>query len=130
MGEMDRRFVSLGAFLCALGVALGAFGTHALRDRLSAKMLDTWHTAVQYHVIHALGLVLIGLLCAHTSSKQVRTAGWLMAAGIAIFAGTLYGYALTGATALAMITPLGGVCFILAWLLASIGILRERPAES
>ncbi len=118
---MNRTFVSLGALLAGIAVALGAFGTHALRDRLTPKALETWHTAVQYHVIHALALIAVGLICAHASSKWVLRSGWLFVAGILIFGGTLYGYALTGVTAFAIITPLGGLCFILGWLMLALG---------
>lgn len=74
---MNRTFVSLGAWLAGIAVALGAFGTHALKDRLSEKAMETWHTAVQYHALHALALVVVGLVCAHADTKRVRAAGWL-----------------------------------------------------
>lgn len=118
---MNRTFVSLGSALAFVGVALGAFGTHALRPRVSPKDLDTWNTAVQYHTLHAVALVLIGLICAQTDSPMIRRAGWLHVAGIAIFGGTLYLLVLTGQRWLGAVTPLGGLCFLLGWLCLAIG---------
>ncbi|AIE86766.1 DUF423 domain-containing protein [Fimbriimonas ginsengisoli] len=119
---MNRTFVSLGAWLAGIAVALGAFGTHALKDRLSEKAMETWHTAVQYHALHALALVVVGLVCAYAETKMVRAAGWLFAAGIVIFGGTLYAYALTGIVGFAIVTPLGGLCFILGWAALARGV--------
>lgn len=121
---MNRTFVSLGALLAAIGVALGAFGTHALKDRLDAKAMETWHTAVQYHVIHAVALVMVGLICSHADTKAVRASGWMFATGILIFGGTLYAYALTSMVGFAMVTPLGGLAFILGWLCLAFGLPR------
>ena len=104
-----KLFVSLGALAAALGVALGAFGAHALKARLSADMLAVWQTAVQYHLWHALGLVAIGLLAQHLpASVPVRVAGWLMLAGIVLFSGSLYALALSGTRSLGAIAPFGG----------------------
>lgn len=122
---MNRTFVSLGAILAFLGVALGAFGTHALRERVTPKDLDTWNTGVQYHTLHAVSLVVIGLLCAHSGSKLVRTAGWLHIAGIAIFGGSLYVLVLTGQRWLGAVTPLGGLCFLSGWLTLAFGIQKK-----
>lgn len=119
---MERRFISLGALLAGIGVALGAFGTHGLRDKVSQRLLETWQTGVQYHVIHAIGLIVVGILCAHS---KVRLSGWLMVSGIVIFAGTLYAYVLTEIKAFAIVTPLGGLCFILAWLLIGIAFWKD-----
>lgn len=122
---MNRTFVSLGAVLALVGVALGAFGTHALRDKVTPKDLETWHTAVQYHTLHAVGLVVIGLLCAHSGAKLVRTAGWLHVAGIAVFGGSLYVLVLSGQRWLGAVTPLGGLCFLSGWLALAVGIRKE-----
>jgi len=112
-----KLFIALGALAAALGVALGAFGAHALKARLSADMLAVWQTAVQYHLWHALGLVAIGLLAQHLpASVPVRIGGWLMLAGIVLFSGSLYALALSGTRWLGAVTPFGGACFIVAWL--------------
>jgi uncharacterized membrane protein YgdD (TMEM256/DUF423 family) len=119
-----KLFVSLGALAAALGVALGAFGAHALKARLSADMLAVWQTAVQYHLWHALGLVAVGLLAQHLpASVPVRVAGWLMLVGIVLFSGSLYALALSGTRWLGAITPFGGACFILGWLVLVVALL-------
>jgi len=119
-----KLFLSLGALTAALGVALGAFGAHALKARLSADMLAVWQTAVQYHLWHALGLVAIGLLAQHLpASVPVRVAGWLMLVGIVLFSGSLYALALSGTRWLGAITPFGGACFILGWLVLAVALL-------
>jgi uncharacterized membrane protein YgdD (TMEM256/DUF423 family) len=119
-----KLFVLLGALAAALGVALGAFGAHALRARLSADMLAVWQTAVQYHLWHALGLVAIGLLAQHLpASVPVRIAGWLMLAGIVLFSGSLYVLAASGPRWLGAVTPFGGACFIFAWLALALAVL-------
>ena len=119
-----KLFVSLGALAAALGVALGAFGAHALKARLSADMLAVWQTAVQYHLWHALGLVAVGLLAQHLpASVPVRVAGWLMVAGIVLFSGSLYVLAATGTRWLGAVTPLGGACLIVAWLVVAFALL-------
>ena len=99
-------------------VALGAFGAHALKGRLSAEMLAVWHTGVEYHFFHALGLLAVGLLATQLpESALLKWSGWLMLAGIAAFSGSLYALALTGERWLGAITPFGGVAFLAAWAL-------------
>lgn len=83
--------------------------------------METWHTAVQYHLIHAIALVVAGLAAAHSESKLMRIAGWLFAAGILIFSGTLYAYSLTSVKAFAIATPLGGVAFMAGWGCLAVG---------
>jgi uncharacterized membrane protein YgdD (TMEM256/DUF423 family) len=121
-----KLFVSLGALAAALGVALGAFGAHALKARLSADMLAVWQTAVQYHLWHALGLVAIGLLAQHLpASGPLRLAGWLMLAGIVLFSGSLYVLAASGVRWLGAVTPFGGGCLIAGWLAVVYAVLRD-----
>jgi uncharacterized membrane protein YgdD (TMEM256/DUF423 family) len=113
-----RLFLSAGGFAAFLAVALGAFGAHALKGRLSAEMLAVWHTGVEYHVYHALGLLAVGLLATQIpESALLKWSGWLMLAGIAAFSGSLYALALTGLSWLGAITPVGGVAFLMAWAL-------------
>jgi uncharacterized membrane protein YgdD (TMEM256/DUF423 family) len=121
-----KLFVSLGALAAALGVALGAFGAHALKARLAADMLAVWQTAVQYHLWHALGLVAIGLLAQHLpASGPLRLAGWLMLAGIVLFSGSLYVLAASGVRWLGAVTPFGGGCLIAGWLAVVYAVLRD-----
>jgi uncharacterized membrane protein YgdD (TMEM256/DUF423 family) len=110
-----RRLIAIGALNAALAVALGAFGAHGLQETLSPRALQTWHTAVDYHGFHALGLILIGLLT--TTTPQASRAGWWLLAGIVLFSGSLYLLALSGFRLLGMVTPLGGLCFLAGWLL-------------
>ncbi len=113
---MNRTFILLGGLFGAAAVALGAFGAHGLRNSVDAQGLETWQTAAHYHLIHAVMLVLVGVLTAHNSSKALRVAGWLFVAGMLIFGGTLYVLVLTGMKWLGAITPLGGICLIAGWL--------------
>ena len=124
---MDRVFISVGALSGLLAVAAGAFGAHALRDRLSAPMLDVFQTGVSYQMYHALALVGVGILLGRFSvegSAWLSGAGWLFLAGSVLFSGSLYLLALSGTTWLGAITPLGGVAFLLGWLAVAIGIWR------
>jgi len=124
---VDRVFISVGALSGLLAVAAGAFGAHALRDRLSAPMLDVFQTGVSYQMYHALALVGVGILLGRFSvegSAWLSGAGWLFLAGSVLFSGSLYLLALSGTTWLGAITPLGGVAFLLGWLAVAIGIWR------
>ncbi|MBN2731337.1 MAG: DUF423 domain-containing protein [Balneolaceae bacterium] len=122
---MFKLFVSLGSINAFVAVALGAFGAHALKDRLSANMLAIFETGVQYHFYHALGLLAVGLIATHLpNSSLVKWSGWLMAFGILLFSGSLYVLAATGIKWLGAITPIGGTAFIAAWVILAIAVLR------
>lgn len=115
----------MGALLAAAGVALGAFGAHALKTRLSADMLAVWNTGVQYHLWHALGVILVGVSAAgFAQSPWSRAAGALLLAGIVLFSGSLYALALGAPKWLGAVTPLGGVAFLLGWLVFALAALR------
>jgi len=125
-----RILIAIGAANAALAVVLGAFGSHVLRGTLSPELLAVWHTGVQYHFYHALGLILAGLIVVRVADHRViRVAGWLMAAGILFFSGSLYAYTLGAGRWLAMAAPLGGGAFILAWLLLAWGVLRGERRD-
>ena len=112
-----KEFIILGSLNALLGVGLGAFGAHGLKNKITSDMLPVWETAVQYHLIHALGLILIGILCKFMPEVSlVSNAGWLLLAGIILFSGSLYAMVLTGNKTLGIITPMGGVAFMLGWL--------------
>ena len=113
-------FIIAGAVNAAIAVVLGAFGAHALKDRLSEKYLAIWETAVQYQMFHALGLIAIGILMSSSllgPITQLNWAGYLLLAGIIIFSGSLYVLSLTGIGVLGAITPIGGVAFIVGWIM-------------
>jgi uncharacterized membrane protein YgdD (TMEM256/DUF423 family) len=112
---MDRTFLLLGAIAGFLGVGLGAFGAHGLRNRLSPEMVAVFETGVRYQMYHALALLLTGMLMARMGGWLVSTAGWSFAAGIVIFSGSLYALALSGVTTFGAITPIGGLAFLAGW---------------
>ena len=112
---MDRTFFGLGALLAGLAVAAGAFGAHALRDRLAPDMLAIFETGVRYQMYHALALVAVAWASVHWPESSATAAGWLFVAGIVLFSGTLYVLALSGVRWLGAITPLGGFCFLGGW---------------
>lgn len=100
-----------------LGVALGAFGSHALKAKLSEYSIDVYKTAVLYHLIHGLGIFVVFYLSSLTNDPKVQWAGILLVVGIILFSGSLYLLAITGQKWLGAITPLGGLAFLGAWLL-------------
>lgn len=111
-------WASFAAILGFMGVALGAFGAHALRSRLSAELAATYQTAVLYHLVHAVALFALGVFARATSTSPWPAAP-LFTAGILIFSGSLYLLALTGNTKLGAITPIGGLCLLAAWVTAA-----------
>jgi len=120
-----KIFVVLGSLSAFAGVALGAFGAHGLKNRVAPEMLVVWQTGVQYHLVHALGLLLIGILChLMPEAATVRTAGWAILVGTVLFSGSLYLLVLTGIKPLGMVTPFGGIAFLLGWLLLGIAAWR------
>lgn len=122
-----KLFLPIGALAMLAAVALGAFGAHALKTRLTPEMLAIYHTGVEYHVYHALGLLAVGLAAQRLSdSTWLRISGWLMLAGIVLFSGSLYLLALTGVRALGLVTPFGGVAFTLAWVLFAFAAIKHR----
>ena len=127
---MNSPFVVIGAVVAALAVTLGAFGAHGLKTlvddgKFSAKDLETYQSAVHYQMIHALGLILVGLLAVAKPSSLLDAAGWTMLAGVLAFSGFLYAYVATGIKVFAMLVPIGGVAFIVAWLGVAIAALRK-----
>lgn len=114
---MQRRFLAWGALLAMLSVGIGAFGAHMLKTVISEDHLQVYETGVHYHMVHALGLILIALLVGQWGeSTRLRWAGRLLIAGIVLFSGSLYVLSITGISILGAITPLGGVCFIAGWI--------------
>jgi uncharacterized membrane protein YgdD (TMEM256/DUF423 family) len=122
---MDRMFITVGAFSALLAVAAGAFGAHALRDRLSATMLETFHSAATYQMYHALGLLAVGILLGRFSADGntwLTTSGWLFVAGTVLFSGSLYLLVLTDTRWLGAITPIGGIAFLAGWAALAAGV--------
>lgn len=115
-----KFFLIAGALNALLSVAFGAFGAHMLEGRVADKYLDTWQTAVQYQMFHAIGLMVVAILMSSSllgPLSSLNWAGYLMLAGIVIFSGSLYVLSLTGISILGAITPIGGVAFIAGWIM-------------
>ncbi len=112
---MVKFFTVSAAGLGFLAVSLGAFGAHALKNRLSEEMLAVWQTAVQYQFWHVLALLTVGILLKFSSSSLLNTAGFAFLAGILLFSGSLYLLALSGVKVLGAITPIGGFAFLVGW---------------
>jgi uncharacterized membrane protein YgdD (TMEM256/DUF423 family) len=125
MPHSARLFIILGALNAFLAVLLGAFGAHALKARLAADLMAVFHTGNQYHFYHALGLLLVGVIAVQLpDSALLRSAGWLMLTGIALFSGSLYVLAISGVRWLGAITPFGGLAFLAAWVLLAIAVWK------
>lgn len=126
-GEDMPFFIIAGAINAAIAVAFGAFGAHALKDKLSAHYLAVWETAVQYQMFHAVALLAIGILMSPAllgPSTQLSWAGYLLLAGIIIFSGSLYVLSLSGIGVLGAITPFGGVAFIVGWIMLIVAAVK------
>jgi uncharacterized membrane protein YgdD (TMEM256/DUF423 family) len=119
-----QTLIILGSIMMFLAVALGAFGAHALKRRLSADMIKIYETGVQYHLVHGIGIILLGLLADRLEKPSlVLLAGWLLFAGILLFSGSLYALSVTGVRKLGAITPLGGVAFLVGWVMLLVAAL-------
>lgn len=122
---MAKVFIFLGSINAFLAVALGAFGAHTLKNKLSEEMLTVYQTGVHYHIIHALGLLLIGIIAQRfTGSTLVNWSGGLLLLGIVLFSGSLYVLSLSGIRAFGAVTPFGGVSFLAGWILLAIAALK------
>jgi len=126
---MSNLFIGLGALSAFISVAAGAFGAHALKQVLDTDMLAVYHTAVDYQFFHSLGLIVIGTLRKVSPRHCHLYAAWSMLAGIIIFSGSLYILSTSGIKWLGMITPIGGVCFLAAWLMLALSYLAGGHAR-
>ena len=121
---MDRTFAVVGVVSAALAVAFGAFGAHALRDRVTPDLANVFEVGARYHMYHALGLIGVAWMASRWPGVATNAAGWLFVAGTILFSGSLYAMTLTGQRWLGAITPLGGVAFIAGWLALAWRLLR------
>jgi uncharacterized membrane protein YgdD (TMEM256/DUF423 family) len=117
---MERLFFRLGALFALAAVAAGAFGAHALRDRLTPERLAVFETGARYQMYHALGLIAVAWALTRWPGQLPVWAGWLFVAGTVLFSGSLYLLALTGIRWWGAVTPLGGVAFLSGWLCLAI----------
>jgi uncharacterized membrane protein YgdD (TMEM256/DUF423 family) len=123
MAAVHRTFLLIGAVSGALGVALGAFGAHGLRGRLTPEMLAVFETGVRYQMYHTLAVLLVAVMADRLDSRLLPAAGWAFTSGIVIFSGSLYILATTGLTWLGAITPLGGLAFLVGWACLALAAL-------
>jgi uncharacterized membrane protein YgdD (TMEM256/DUF423 family) len=120
---MDRFFFLSGAVAAFIAVALGAFGAHSLKTKLSADMLNIFEIGVRYQMYHALGLIAVAWATTRWPEANLNAAGWAFIVGIVVFSGSLYLLSATDIRWLGAITPIGGLAFLIGWaiLIWSIG---------
>ena len=124
---MHKKFIITAACVAALAVILGAFGAHALKEKLSPESLQIFETGVRYQFYHAFALLAVGILYKDFSGKLLQWAGVLFICGTILFSGSLY--VLTGGQSIKWIgavTPFGGLCFIIGWLLLAAGVYKKN----
>lgn len=119
-----NKWIITGGVFGFLGVAIGAFGAHSLKQFLTTETIETYRTGVQYQLIHAVVILAIG----YAANERYNLAAWFFTAGIILFSFSLYAYSLTGMRSLAIITPFGGVCFLAGWLMVVVAAFRsDKP---
>lgn len=136
MSREARGFAALAALLLALATIIGALAAHTLPQRLAIDQLDVLQTAVRYQFFHALGLLGVALLLDRVPDRMparlLQVAAWLLGIGVVLFSGSLYvllaGLSGTAGLIVGVLTPVGGLCLIIAWLLVAFALLRSRRA--
>lgn len=123
---MAKTFLLIAAISGLLAVALGAFGAHAMKARLTEDMLAVYQTGVAYHFYHTLALLVVALLIQqYPQAGLFQWSGWAMVAGLLIFSGSLYLLSITGLKWLGAITPIGGLAFMVGWLSLAVGVYQH-----
>ena len=117
--------IPIGAFSACIAVAAGAFAAHGLKDFLSVEHLNTFRTAADYQLTHSIGLIIVGILNQQYQNRCNIASAIFMFMGIILFSGSLYLLTLTGIKWLGMITPIGGICFLMAWLILGFNYLLK-----
>lgn len=127
MNKQAKFFLSAGALLAAIAVGLGAFGAHALSDFLErTDSVKTYNTAITYLWYHCFGILITGFLSRYHANRLFTNAGRSFLFGILLFSGSLLGIVFTGTKALGMITPFGGLLFIIGWILLAVGVIKSK----
>ena len=121
-----KRSLTLGTFLLALAVLIGAFGAHGLKEIVSPEKLITFETGVRYHFYHAFALILLGLFSQIFADAKINVAMWSFVVGILLFSFNCYFYAISGIKVFAMIVPVGGILFVLGWIFFGNRTLKLR----
>jgi uncharacterized membrane protein YgdD (TMEM256/DUF423 family) len=127
---VDRLFLALAGLNGFLGVMLGAFGAHGLRNSLASapdgvRRLEVWETGAHYQLLHAVALGVLASLAGRFQSQALPVAGYLFQAGILLFSGSLYIVAITGVRSFGAITPFGGLCFLAGWISVIIAAFKQ-----
>ena len=129
---MQRIFLILGSAAAGIAVVLGAFGAHALKEKIPADQLQIFETGVRYQFYHAFALLILGLLFEKLNPSLANYSGCLFLAGIIFFCGSLYLLSLRTVLGieswkfLGPITPLGGLCFIAGWFLLAFSLIKNK----
>lgn len=128
---MRKKFLRIGSVLAMLAVALGAFGSHGLEGKLTPEQINTFQIGVRYHFYHTFAVLLIGVLLYFRKTKLMVTAAWLFVAGIVCFSGSLYLLSVREWLNLPVgwlgpVTPIGGLLFIVAWLLFLVSTFQDN----
>ena len=123
---MQKLFFIFAGLFGLLGNALGAFGAHALKAKFSPAMLAAYQTGVQYQFYHALALLLVAVLLFHIHNSWLNLSGLAFIAGIILFSGSLYLLSITGIKWIGIITPVGGLSFIIGWLFLIIAVIQFK----
>lgn len=118
--------IAAGAFNAFIAVAAGAFAAHGLKNILSFEYISTFRTAADYQMMHGIGLILIGILNRQSTNRCNIVSAIFMFSGIILFSGSLYALALTETKWLGIITPFGGICFLIAWLTLGFNYLLDK----
>lgn len=122
---MFKIFLVLGGLNAFLAVAIGAFGAHGLKNKLTSDMLTIYQTGVHYHMFHALGLILIAILHdKFADASMISWSGWLIFIGIIFFSGSLYTLSITGIKGFGAVAPIGGLAFLIGWVLLVISAFK------
>ena len=127
---MANRILFIAAVLAFIGVAAGAFGAHGLRPILSEKMMTVFETSVRYHLVHVLAMLIAGFSALWFRHPVYVYAGWSFFVGILIFSGSLYTMVLTDIRSLGMLTPVGGLGFLIGWGLLARGYWKQPLTQT
>ncbi|MFN8009473.1 MAG: DUF423 domain-containing protein [Terriglobia bacterium] len=122
----ERLWFVAGCLMAGLGVAAGAFGAHALKQRLSPEMLQVFETGVRYQMYHAFGLLAVALMMERWPSSSLQVSAYLFLFGIFLFSGSLYALCLSGIRVLGAITPIGGLCFLAGWAILALAVVTGK----
>ncbi|MCO6455220.1 MAG: DUF423 domain-containing protein [Pirellulaceae bacterium] len=120
-----RIWLVVGAILGALGVIMGAFGSHLLKEAVGPARLETWEIAVRYHLLHAVALTVVGVLATRKPGRWLTVSGACFTLGVAVFSGLLYALTLSQVSILGAIVPVGGLLLISGWVALAVAAASD-----